>query len=94
MITRRDLAAGAGAMALAGCVRSGDLYMPAPRDRQFPADFLWGVATSSYQTEGALDADGRGQSIWDVFPRERIHDGSDASVAVDSGLRLRQPTSS
>lgn len=87
MLTRRDLAAGAGAMALAGCARSGDLYLAAPRDRQFPADFLWGVATSSYQTEGSLDADGRGQSIWDVFPRERIHDGSDASVAVDSYRR-------
>lgn len=58
--------------------------MPAPRERQFPADFLWGVASSAYQIEGALDADGRGRSIWDVFPRERIHDGSDAAIANDS----------
>jgi beta-glucosidase len=61
--------------------------MPAPRARQFPADFTWGVASSSYQIEGALDADGRTASIWDVFPRERIHDGSDASVANDSYRR-------
>ncbi|MFA5506253.1 MAG: GH1 family beta-glucosidase [Vulcanimicrobiota bacterium] len=34
---------------------------------QLPEDFLLGVATSSFQIEGALDQDGRGPSIWDVF---------------------------
>ncbi|QGZ94732.1 glycoside hydrolase family 1 protein [Terricaulis silvestris] len=89
-VTRRDLALGAGAVALAGCTRTGDLFMPAPRERQFPADFLWGVASSAYQIEGALDADGRGRSIWDVFPRERIHDGSDAAIANDSYHRAAE----
>ena len=33
----------------------------------FSPSFIWGVATSSYQIEGAVHTDGRGPSIWDTF---------------------------
>jgi beta-glucosidase len=53
--------------------------------RDFPADFRWGVSTSSFQIEGAGQEDGKGESIWDRFCREpgRIRDGADGLVACD-----------
>jgi beta-glucosidase len=51
----------------------------------FPADFLWGTATSAYQIEGAPHEDGRAPSIWDVFTRSpgAIEDHSTGDVACD-----------
>ena len=50
-----------------------------------PPDFLWGAATSAYQVEGAVNEDGRGESIWDRFVRQpgAIEDGSSGKVACD-----------
>ncbi len=53
---------------------------------RFPDGFLWGVATSAFQIEGSLAADGRGPSIWDVFPSEA---GETGAVACDHYRRWR-----
>jgi len=60
--------------------------------RQFPTDFTWGVATSSYQIEGAADADGRGPSIWDTFCRApgRVRGGDTGDVACAPYRRYRE----
>ena len=51
----------------------------------FPKDFLWGVATSAYQVEGAVHDDGRTPTIWDVFAHEhgRIAEGATGDVSCD-----------
>ncbi|MFH9420803.1 GH1 family beta-glucosidase [Streptomyces sp. NPDC017529] len=73
----------------ASSVSSGSSPCPLPR---FPAGFLWGVSTSAYQIEGAVDEDGRGRSSWDVFAGERgrIKDGTDARVATGHYHRYRE----
>ncbi|RTL23344.1 MAG: beta-glucosidase [Burkholderiales bacterium] len=62
------------------------------RRSDFPADFRWGVSTSSFQIEGAGQADGKGESIWDRFCSQpgRIRDGSNALVACDHYHRWPQ----
>jgi beta-glucosidase len=59
---------------------------------RFPKDFVWGAATSAYQIEGAFDADGRGESIWDRFCRTpgKVEDGATGDVACDHFHRWRE----
>jgi len=63
--------------------------MGTPTTSHFPSDFLWGAATSAHQIEGSHGADGRGESVWDVFARldGAIEGGGDASRAADSYRR-------
>ncbi|MFN2302973.1 MAG: glycoside hydrolase family 1 protein, partial [Anaerolineales bacterium] len=51
----------------------------------FPKDFLWGAATASYQIEGAWDADGKGESVWDRFTHlpNRILNHDTGDIACD-----------
>lgn len=59
---------------------------PSTADRvEFPADFLWGAATSAYQIEGSPLADGAGPSIWHRFAHTpgRTANGDNGDVACD-----------
>ena len=51
----------------------------------FPKDFTWGSASSSYQIEGAWNADGKGPSIWDTFTHQpgRIRNEENGDISID-----------
>ena len=65
-------------------------YEPSDLITHFPEDFVWGVATSAYQIEGAAATDGKGQSIWDSFCQipGAIADNSNGVVACEHYDRL------
>jgi beta-glucosidase len=58
---------------------------------RFPDGFAWGVATASYQIEGAVHEDGRSPSIWDTFSHTpgAVFDGHTGDVADDHYHRYR-----
>jgi beta-glucosidase len=61
-----------------------------PKD-SFPSDFIWGAATASYQIEGAVFDDGRGESVWDRFcaTQGKVRGGDSGAVACDFYHRYR-----
>ena len=95
MITRRSFGAAVatGASLLAGSAYAASLP-PARKERRFPKSFRWGCATAAYQVEGAVNEDGRGTSIWDVFAHTpgKIANGDTGDVACDSYHRFREDT--
>ena len=48
--------------------------------KPFPEHFLWGASTSAYQVEGAVNEDGKGKSIIDMY--EHPADVADFAVQV------------
>jgi beta-glucosidase len=59
---------------------------------RFPEGFLWGLASAAYQVEGAWDADGKGESIWDRFSHRvgKIKGGATGDISCDQYHRYRE----
>ncbi len=59
---------------------------------QFPKDFIWGSATSSYQIEGAAMEGGRAWSIWDAHAHipGRTANNDHGDVACDHYHRYKE----
>ena len=85
---RRQFLASSAALAAASALPRAAFAEPAP---QFPKDFLWGMATASYQIEGAWKEDGKGESIWDRYTHQvgKIKGAATGDVACDSYRRFR-----
>lgn len=60
--------------------------------KQFPQGFVFGAATAAYQVEGAVEEDGRGPSIWDVFCRlpGKVFEGQTGERACDQYHRYAE----
>ncbi len=56
-----------------------------PAKHSFPDNFIWGVSTAAPQIEGAAQADGKGESVWDRFSRVpgKVLNGDTLDVACD-----------
>ena len=63
----------------------GAVSLAAINKARFPDGFLWGMATASYQVEGAWNEDGKGESIWDRFSHTvgKVKGGATGDVACD-----------
>ena len=57
----------------------------------FNKEFIFGCATASYQIEGSINKDGKVNSIWDEFTKNKanIIDGSDGSIVCDSYIKYK-----
>jgi len=88
---RSSLASGAlAAMGANATGLPGEIAADAVTTARFPKDFLWGTATSAYQVEGAWNADGKGESIWDRYAHAgKLANGDTGDVACDQYHRYR-----
>lgn len=53
----------------------------------FPETFMLGAGSSAYETEGAWNVDGKGQSIWDVFTASQQSNGQTAADSYHNFLK-------
>ena len=58
----------------------------------FPHDFIWGIGNSAYQSEGAWNVDGKGESIWDRYCHIPgcVIDGQSGDVTSDFYHRYKE----
>ncbi|HLG89562.1 MAG TPA: GH1 family beta-glucosidase [Alphaproteobacteria bacterium] len=92
MITRRAFGGLIGGGAALGLFRGSASAVPS--DLSFPQGFRWGCSTAAYQIEGAVNEDGRGPSIWDIYSHTpgKVMNGDTGDVACDSYRRYREDT--
>ena len=94
LVSAAPLTFARAASAPAGAVAPGSAALARGRSgvSPFPKDFEWGVATASYQVEGAATEDGRGPSVWDVFSRKpgAVFEGHTGDVACDHYHRYKE----
>ncbi|XP_027365303.1 hydroxyisourate hydrolase-like [Abrus precatorius] len=60
------------------------------RRDDFPADFVFGSATSAYQVEGAANEDGRTPSIWDTYAHAVYGPVENGDVACDGYHKYKE----
>lgn len=67
-----------------------DIHDPVPHT--FPADFVWGSATASYQIEGYTKENGAGPSIWDTFAATpgKVRNFDNGDIACDHYHRYEE----
>jgi beta-glucosidase len=59
------------------------MYFGSVKRKHFPRKFIWGVAISAYQTEGAWKTDEKGLSIWDTFTNSKKFKNGNGNTASD-----------
>ena len=59
-------------------------------DNIFPENFFWGASTAAAQVEGGWNEGGKTPSIWDVAPKEKIHNGENCHTACDSIITTKK----
>jgi hypothetical protein len=73
-----------------GLVASRDVNLTS---KKLPKNFMWGVASSAYQIEGAAKFDGKGPSIWDLLSHRVpgfVTDNSTGDVVAENYFMYKE----